>query len=76
MKRIIVLALLFATSASISLGCVGWPEANADVKELRSLFQEYTKHVEPREPTRTASVEALAAKIDSCFEKMDALTVK
>lgn len=68
-KSLLVLALLVATA-----GCRGWPEANADVKELRALHKVYRDHTVPKSATDTAKVEALAVKLDSIMGRMEDLT--
>lgn len=74
MKRLSLVACGIALSTSALAGCVGWPEANRDVKELQSLIQQERKFLEPKDPTHTAAIKSLDARIDSCLESMDKLT--
>lgn len=55
-------------------GCKGWPEANADVKELRQLHAIYRENTVPKSATESAKVEKLAGKIDSILAHMEELT--
>lgn len=69
-KTLLVLAL----ALPLLSGCRGWPEANADVVELRALHKVYRDNTVPKNPTDTAKVEALGQKIDSVFGHMEELT--
>lgn len=66
-------ALLVAALA-LALGGCAWPEANADVQELRVLHKAYRDNTVPKNASETAQVERLADSIESCFEKIDRLT--
>ena len=73
MKRAGVVVLVCATSLWIT-GCVGWPEANKDVRELKGLFQGYRGLTQPRDAAESKTVNAIADSIEKSFDHMSDLT--
>lgn len=69
-----ILAGLIAGVLALALSGCAWPEANADVQELRVLHKAYRDNTVPKNPSETAQVEQLSDSIESCFEKLDRLT--
>lgn len=63
-----------AMNVAIVLSSCAWPQANADVVELKALFKEYRARVVPANPTQTATLDKLADHIESSFDSMDRLT--
>lgn len=59
---------------AFSVTSCAWPQANADVVELKALFKEYRARVVPAVPTQTATLDKLADHIESSFDSMDRLT--
>lgn len=75
MKKLALAAICgIALSTSALPGCVGWPEANKDVRELRAILTEERGFLEPKNPTHAAMIQSLDAKIDSILDHMDAIT--
>lgn len=72
--KFFTIAATLYLGAMIALAACAWPQANADVVELKALFKEYRARVVPANPTQTATLDKLADHIESSFDSMDRLT--
>jgi hypothetical protein len=65
---------LFVVALATLVGCRGWPDANADIRQLRDLHRIYREYTAPKNKEDAVAVEKLAQRIDSILEHMEELT--
>lgn len=70
----ITYSLAILTLVGLLAGCRGWPAAHDDVVKLQSVFRTYRQYTVPKNPTDTATVQAIGDNVDATLSDMEALT--
>lgn len=75
MKKTLLAVTIFVVFVFIGiLGCRGWTEMRNDVRQARAIHKVYRDNTTAKNPTETAKVETLGAKIDSILGHMEELS--